>query len=130
MKTNMYTISLRKEFISQHFLQHEEGPEKTEHPHNYLLEVLISGKELDENGYLVDLNEIETILQDILNDFRDKKLNDLSEFEKKSPTLENFAKVIWDKLVNKLNSHKPHSIEVKLWENKDAYASYKKKISM
>jgi 6-pyruvoyltetrahydropterin/6-carboxytetrahydropterin synthase len=120
----MYTVSMRKNLISRHYLPHEQGEEGKPHPHHYRVEVSVSGKNLDEHGFLVDLVEFEKIIDNQLKVFRDKVLNELREFKGRTPSIESFSKVIWDKVVSRLHVPRINSVTVTVWEDKDVYASY------
>jgi len=97
----MYGIAQRRAFITQHILPNASGREREIHSHPYEVEITLLGEKLDKNGYLVDLDEINSAMDDLIEYFQDKrsiKTDDLAE------------------------------IRVRLWENENAYASYEKKV--
>ena len=100
----MYTISIQKKLIAKHYLLFESGKEEKKHSHNYIIQILLSGEKLDEHGFLYDIIQIHRILDRILQHFRNKTLNTMSEFHGKSTSIENFSKIIWDMLASKLKT--------------------------
>ena len=72
------SAAVRRDFIARHFLIGGDwGPENYPNSHHYLLELKISGNELDEHGYLVDIVEVEKHLGEVTGYFSEKMLNDL-----------------------------------------------------
>tara|TARA_R110000787_G_scaffold274287_3_gene382184 strand:+ start:624 stop:1034 length:411 start_codon:yes stop_codon:yes gene_type:complete len=70
------------------------------HGHNYELEVGVTGDINQETGFLIDIEELKTIIKVEVEDYLDhKNLNlDIPEFKELNPTMENIAVLIWDKL--------------------------------
>ena len=76
-----YAIAIRRDFIGQHYLRGDAvASEKIAHSHHYGVEVRVDGSDLNEDGYLVDILEIESHLQDLIGRYQDRTLNDLPEF--------------------------------------------------
>jgi 6-pyruvoyltetrahydropterin/6-carboxytetrahydropterin synthase len=121
----MYTVTVRREFIAQHYLTvPDPGPEGDLHSHAFTLELRFSGPELDEYGYLVDIDELEAVLDDLLARYRDATLNDLPEFAGENPSVENFARHVADRVVDDADVSGPESLTVRLWEDETAWAAY------
>ncbi len=76
------------------------------HGHNYLLDVTISGIVNQETGFLFDLKELKTILEEeIIARFDHKHLNhDVPELQECVPTTEVLAVLIWDILEKRLHN--------------------------
>ena len=121
----MYTVAVIRKFTAQHFLIGGEwGDENKSHSHNYQLEVQLHGEKLNHYGYLIDIIQIESQLDMILNYFRNKTLNDLIEFNEINPSMENFSRIIYKMLMHNISQKNLDSITVRLWENEVAWASY------
>jgi len=70
----MYSVAVHRDFIANHFLTGGDwGPENETHAHHYVVEVRFNGPELDHHGYLVDICEIETVLDGLVNRYDDGK---------------------------------------------------------
>jgi len=120
----MYRLAVTRDFVAQHYLIGGDwGKENFKHSHSYKVEVLLRGKVLNQHGYLVDIVELESALNEIIARFRDRTLNDLAPFSGLNPSLERFAKVFYQELFAKLAA-KDLSLSVKLWESDRDWASY------
>jgi 6-pyruvoyltetrahydropterin/6-carboxytetrahydropterin synthase len=120
----MYRLAIARDFIAQHYLIGGDwGAENFKHSHHYKVEVILRGAELNPHGYLVDIVELQTALAEIIAQFSDKTLNDLSSFASLNPSLERFARVIHESLHAKL-TQRDLSLSVKLWENDRDWAAY------
>ena len=94
------------------------------HGHNYELEVGISGSIDKETGFLIDMEELKSIIKEEVEEYLDhKNLNiDIPDFKEMNPTMENIAILIWDRLRNKLNSK--FKVSVKLYETPRNFVVY------
>jgi len=94
------------------------------HGHNYELEIGVTGSIDPETGFVIDLALLKTIIKEEVEiPFDHKNLNvEVSEFKELNPTVENIAKVIWDKLRSRLDDR--YDIEVKLYETPRNFVVY------
>lgn len=94
------------------------------HGHNYELEIGVTGSIDPETGFVIDLALLKTIIREEVEiPFDHKNLNvEVSEFKDLNPTVENIAKVIWDKLRSRLDDR--YDIEVKLYETPRNFVVY------
>jgi 6-pyruvoyltetrahydropterin/6-carboxytetrahydropterin synthase len=122
----MYKVAVKRDFIARHFLTGGDwGRENEPHAHHYTVEVIIKHAELDQHGYLVDIVKIESELDKVVEDYRDKLLNDLPEFKGINTSIEHFSRIISDRLLKAIQPPGPGSFTVKLWENEFCWVSYK-----
>ena len=121
----MYQVSVQKDFIAKHRLVGGDwGKENDVHPHHYILELVLRGKELDRHGYLVDIDDIDKNLVRIVNHFQDKLINELPEFSGLNPSIEHFARIICKDLAQTIQAKNINHYFVRLWENSNAWASF------
>ena len=121
----MYTLAVKRDFIARHFLIGGDwGPENFPNSHHYVLELQLSGGDLDKHGYLVDIVEVERQLGELIAHFEEQMLNDLPEFEGLNPSLEHFARILATDLSARLPAANIHTLRVVLWENATAWAAY------
>ena len=121
----MYTVAITRDFVAQHCLVGGDwGAENQWHSHHYRVEVRLEGATLDRHGYLVDIVDIETNLEALVDYFRDKTLNDMPEFAGLNPSIEHFSRIISDRLAAFAATQKLHTLTVRLWEGPQAWASY------
>jgi 6-pyruvoyltetrahydropterin/6-carboxytetrahydropterin synthase len=122
----MYSIAIKKEFVAQHFLIGGNwGEENNSHSHRYQVELQLEGTELDQNGYLIDIVEIESLLNEQTLYYKDKTLNDLSEFKGLNPSIEHFAFILCMTMSERIQASNVCAITVKIWENDIAWASFR-----
>lgn len=121
----MYTLAVKRDFVAQHFLIGGDwGAENFKHSHHYALEVLLQGEELDQHGYMVDIEDVETNLEVIVDHYRDKTLNELPEFEGLNPSIEHFTRIVCHTLAERIKANNLNQMTIKIWENEIAWASY------
>lgn len=121
----MYTVAVRRDFTAQHFLIGGDwGTENELHAHQYLVELQLHGDDLDEHGFLVDIVEIEIQLDHLVNQYRDRTLNEQPDFAGLNPSLEHFARIMAQTISSNLQAPNVHSLTIQLWENNNAWASY------
>jgi len=121
----MYSVAVTRSFVAQHYLTvPDPGPEGELHSHAFELEVTLSGSELGEYGYLVDIDEVKSGIDACLDYFRDATLNDLAEFEGVNPSVERFARIFCQTFVDECDTETAERLTVTLWEDDEAWASY------
>ena len=131
----MYRLCFQRDFTARHFLVGGDwGPENQQHAHEYRLEWELRAPDLDRHGYLVDLIDVERALGAVLTRYEGALLNDLPEFAGQNPSLERFARALWERLDGTLGAPAAQAgapavrgapaSSVRLWENRQAWASY------
>jgi 6-pyruvoyltetrahydropterin/6-carboxytetrahydropterin synthase len=121
----MYSVAVRRSFVAQHYLTvPDPGPEGELHSHAFEVEVRLSGAELGAHGYLVDIDDVKAAVDACLDYVRDATLNDLPEFEGENPSVERFAHVFCRCVLDECDTGTADRVEVTLWEDDDAWASY------
>jgi 6-pyruvoyltetrahydropterin/6-carboxytetrahydropterin synthase len=128
----MYTVTVERAFVAQHYLTvPDPGPEGDLHSHHYTAKVQLEGAELNEWGYLVDIDDVADRLDATVARYRDATLNDLPEFEDLNPSLEHFARLFGERFresgdgIDALDAPEIESLTVKLREDDVAWASYR-----
>lgn len=121
----MYAVTVTRTFVAQHFLTvPDPGPEGDVHSHRYEVEVRLEGDELGEYDYLVDIDDVSAALESVEDRYRDATLNALPEFDGHNPSVEYFATCIADRVVGGLEPANVDRIEVTVWEDETAAATY------
>ena len=122
----MYTVAVRRDFIARHALVGGDwGFENQPHSHHYAVEACFYGKHLDRHGYLIDICEVQTRLDRLMDYFRDDSLNDLPEFEGLNPSIEHFARILCRALGKEVKADTLTGLSVKIWETEAAWAEYR-----
>jgi len=121
----MYTTTVRTDFVAQHYLTvPDPGPEGEPHSHHYEVELAFRGPALNEYDYLVDIDDAEAALSDLADRYRDTMLNDLPEFEGYNPSVERFARVVFDRVTDRVTDETVTELAVTVWEDDQAAAGY------
>ena len=94
------------------------------HGHNYNLEVKVIGEIDQQSGYVIDMKELKTLINDeVVEQFDHKNLNlDTDEFRSINPTAENIVVVIYNKLRSRLDHQ--YDLYVKLYETERNIVEY------
>jgi len=123
-----YRLTVTREFVAQHYLTvpDPEPPEGEVHSHRFTAEVRFAGPELGEYGYLVDIDAVESIVDDLEGRYRDALLNDLPEFEGLNPSVEHFARLFGDRVAGAMAESNPEELVVRIWEDDAAWAGHRR----
>ena len=126
----MYTTAVKRDFVAQHFLIGGDwGTENEKHSHHYQVEVQLVGEELDQHGYLVDIVDITSALDEVVAHLRDKTLNDLPEFAGLNPSIEHLAHLFCQTFARGIHVPNISRVRVQIWENDSAWSSYEQSLT-
>lgn len=121
----MYSTTVLTDFVAQHYLTvPDPGPEGVPHSHHFEVELTFRGPELNEYDYLVDIDDANAALEGLVERYRDELLNDLPEFEGDNPSVERFARVVFDRVTDVVTDDTVAELTVTVWEDDAAAASY------
>jgi len=100
------------------------GPDARVHGHNYKLEVTVTGKINPDTGFLINLGELSTIVNDnVLSKLDHSQFEiDVPWFKGKQPSSENLVIFIWEEISKYLKSAKLH--RVRIVETPTIYTDY------
>jgi 6-pyruvoyltetrahydropterin/6-carboxytetrahydropterin synthase len=122
-----YELTVTRDFVAQHYLTvPDPGPEGEVHSHHFDVEVRFAGPSLGEYGYLVDIDDVNAVLDDLEARYRDALLNDLPEFGDANPSVERFARLFGDRVEAALQDPNPTRLAVRIWEDDSAWASHRR----
>ncbi len=93
----MYELTVKSEFEAAHFIKNYQGKCARLHGHNWIIEAVAQGTQLNELGILIDFKIFKSELNKILDELDHQYLNELEMFAEKNPTAENIAKEIFNK---------------------------------
>jgi 6-pyruvoyltetrahydropterin/6-carboxytetrahydropterin synthase len=121
----MYTVAVQRELIARHALVGRDfGPEGRPHSHRYLVEVRLTGDRLDRFGFLVDIDELTTRMEEVLGGFRDRLLNELPEFAGVNPSIEHLSRILCRAFRERLQMAPAADMTVTIRESESAWAAY------
>lgn len=123
----MYAVSVTRSFVAQHWLTvPDPGAEGTIHSHHFTAEVTFEGPELNEYGYLVDIDAVVEELEATVAEFRDETLNELPAFEGRNPSAEHFARIFGDRLLDRILPETATRLVVELQEDDVASVTHER----
>ena len=131
----MYSITVRNNILIAHTLHGEVfGPAQNMHGATYIVDAEFFAKELNEFNIIMDLGVVTEILADVLKFYSYKNLDEIAEFNNIITTTEFLAKVIFNKITDKLKKDysndfkKLYNIKIILTESNLAWATYEDEI--
>ena len=130
----MYELKIRDYCFVAHSLKDEFfGPAKNLHGVTYVVDLIISSKELIEKNVIIDIGIANKVLKNVIAQYNYKNLDDIDKFNNHITTTEYMAKQFVDDICIELQNinypiNKLHSIKIELKENHIASASYIKTI--
>lgn len=121
----MYTVAVQRELIARHALVGRDfGPEGRPHSHRYLVEVRLTGEQLDRFGFLADIDELTARMEEVLDGFRDRLLNELPEFAGLNPSIEHLSRILCRAFRERLQMAPAAKMMVTIRESESAWAAY------
>ena len=130
----MYELKIRDYCFVAHSLKDEFfGPAKNLHGVTYVVDLIISSKELIEKNVIIDIGIANKVLKNVIAQYNYKNLDDIDKFNNHITTTEYMAKQFVDDICSELKNinypvNKLYSIKIELKENHIASASYIKTI--
>ena len=120
----MYELKVLSQFAAAHQLRDFKGQCEKLHGHNWKIEVHVTGKELGNDGLLIDFRLIKEATKMVLEELDHKFLNELEPFKILNPSSENIARHVFKSLSMKLDREELKVSKVTAWESDSACASY------
>ncbi|WP_459825547.1 6-pyruvoyl trahydropterin synthase family protein [Halorubrum luteum] len=125
----MYAVSVSRSCIAQHYLTvPDPGPEGTLHSHRFGIEATFRGPELNEYGYLVDIDAVIEALEAVVDGLADRTLNDVPAFEGLNPSAEHLARIVGDRLVERLAPETATQLVVTVREDDVAEVTHEREL--
>lgn len=120
----VYELTVKGHFDAAHHLYGYPGECKNLHGHTWDVEVTVGASELDEIGIVYDFKNLKEDLASVLGDYDHVLINDVEPFDHVSPTAENLARVICEKLQVTVDP-RVRVVEVVVWESPIAKLAYR-----
>ncbi len=101
----MFTISVETHFWASHQLVLPDGSKESVHNHNWSVTANVSSEKLDSMAVVMDFQKLKAMVDNIVAKLDNPDLsglNEISYFKQNSPSAENVAKYIYEKLLIKL----------------------------
>ena len=120
----LYSLGIKREFSARHYLIGGDwGEENIEHAHHYRLELILEKPTLDQHGFLVDIVEVESQLDQVVAEFSGKTLNALASFSGGNPSIERLATILNGIFAERFTAFQLSAISVIIHEDEIAWTS-------
>lgn len=116
----MYRLRVKSEFDAAHKLGDGAGKCSRLHGHTWTIEVFVFGKELNQDGMVIDFRELKKKLCELIKEFDHSYLNNFEELE--NPTSENIARYIFNQLNESWRGI--YLEKVRIWEGEKSWCEY------
>ena len=120
----IYEVKIITDFAAAHNLRNFRGKCENLHGHNWKVEVVVRGRELDKSGVLIDFREVKEATREALKELDHHYLNDLPFFQEHNPSSENIARYLFEILAERLDDGNRWLYRVSAWESADACATF------
>jgi 6-pyruvoyltetrahydropterin/6-carboxytetrahydropterin synthase len=121
----MFEISVEYTFAAGHALRGYKGKCENVHGHNYKVQVMVGGDQLDSAGLLLDFVDLRRAIKGLVERVDHRFLNDLEPFDKINPSAENIAKFFYDELAPQVQERGQQIQAVRVWETDTTSATYR-----
>ena len=123
----MYSVTVRDHMMIAHSLRGEVfGPARRLHGATYVVDATFRRASLDADGIVVDIGRAAGALRDVLAELGYRNLDDEPDLEGVNTTTEALAKVVADRLAERVRGEGLDGIVVTLRESHVAWASYER----
>ena len=120
----MFELTVKSHFDAAHALRGYSGECRKLHGHTWDVEVTVAGQTLDDVGIVYDFKSLKDDLSAVLEDYDHAYLNDVAPFDDLTPTAENLARVIYERLAAVVDP-RVRVVEVAVWESPIARLVYR-----
>ena len=124
----MYELKVEGAFEAAHQIKDYPGKCARLHGHNWVVQAVVRGCELDSLGMLIDFRTVKALLGEVLERFDHRYLNELAPFsEGVNPTAEQLARIIYEALVAKAPFAETATVRlaaITVWESPKSSVTY------
>ena len=120
----VFEVYIKTHFSAAHRLCGYPGDCARIHGHNWIVEVYVQCRELNEIGIGIDFRDIKQAVAEVLSKMDHSDLNELPAFKELNPSSENIARLLYHELSQVLNTDRVRVSKVKVCETPGAGAYY------
>ena len=123
----MFSVTVRDHMLIAHSLRGEVfGPAQRLHGATYVVDATFRRATLDANGIVVDIGRAAEALRAVVAELGYRNLDDEAGFAGVNTTTEVLARVVADRLAERMSGHGLDGLLVTLHESHVAWASYER----
>ena len=123
-KKSMYEVTIKKTFSAAHILKEIGGKCEDLHGHNFIVEVTVRGKSLNEEDILIDFRDLKRWTNEVMEALDHKYLNEIEVFKGMNPSSERIARYIHDRLTDMIKPTNLSVARVTVWESENARVAH------
>lgn len=120
----MWEISQETTIAAAHQLRFAPGEGERLHGHNWRIQAVLRASSLDESGWVMDFEKLGKVLREIVEPWEHVFLNELAPFDDVNPTAENIARVVAERLSERVDDARIRVARVHVWETDQCMATY------
>ena len=120
----MYEVSYETTFCATHRLTEGGRPIEPLHGHDWRVEVVAAGEQLDGIGVLLDFERLKEIVAEVASSFHYKDMNTHPAFAEESPSAEAVARHFFAEVRRGLGADGRLLRRVRVWEAPGCSATY------
>ncbi|MCE5186399.1 MAG: 6-carboxytetrahydropterin synthase [Planctomycetaceae bacterium] len=98
----MFTILYETSFQASHQLKYSGGEPEPLHEHDWKVCAAITSERLNRDELVMDFDGLKALLNSILQEFRDRRLETLGCFQQRNASAESVAQVLYEQLAPRL----------------------------
>lgn len=121
----MFEVSVEYTFAAGHALRNYKGKCENVHGHNYRVQAVIEGENLNEAGLLVDFADLKADIRALVDRLDHRFLNDLEPFDRINPSAENMARHLSEGISSRIGGRGVRLRSVTVWETDTSSATYR-----
>lgn len=122
----MFTLCVKDSFAAAHRLIGYKGKCEELHGHNFTVEACVAGKELQDDGMLMDFAVIKRYLHEVLDGLDHRYINDIPFFSGHASSAEYIAVYVFSEMEKRMADERVKMKKVRVWESDRACASYER----
>ena len=120
----VFEVYVKTHFSAAHRLYGYPGDCARVHGHNWIVEVYVRCRQLNEIGIGIDFRDIKQAVREVLSKMDHSDLNELPAFAEINPSSENIAKHLYREISAVVNTDRVRVSKVKVCETPGAGAFY------
>ena len=123
----MFTVTVRDHMLIAHSLRGEVfGPAQRLHGATYVVDATFRRADLDDDGIVIDIGRAAEALRAVMEELGYRNLDDEAELAGLNTTTEALARLVADRLAERVVGAGPDGLVVTLHESHVAWASYER----
>ena len=123
----MFSVTVRDHMLIAHSLRGEVfGPAQRLHGATYVVDATFRRASLDTDGIVVDIGRAAEALREVMGELGYRNLDDEADLAGVNTTTEALAKLVADRLADRMGGEALDGITVTLRESHVAWASYER----